>query len=264
MKNKLLILGSFILVFGCIFVGWKSDEIIAALTPYNLSKYDTSIGRARINNLNPTISTDSTLYVNGGTNEITRGAPLSTILGNYATTGQLGNYATISQLSNYATNSNLTTLLSGKANNNNTITINGNAQQLGNNPSFTVGTSAASYTNNATRPIVTNVNATGVQISATRATRVSYTVTHTIALTLLLTSGSSQVFLEISPTNTSGSWVSISQAGYADGVSVAVAITKSNTNNVQGEVPAGWFVRLRSVTSGAGNATFTSGQEVQY
>lgn len=142
----------------------------------------------------------------------------------------------------------------------------------------TVGTSGASTYDNLTgilnipnynvysptfnNTAVKTINAAGVQISTTKNTRVSYTVTHTIALTLLLSSGSSMVFLEISPNNST--WTSISQAGFSDAVAVAVALNKTSTNNVQGEVPSGWYVRLRAVTSGAGSAAFTVGQEVQY
>lgn len=100
---------------------------------------------------------------------------------------------------------------------------------------------------------------TSSKISTTQATRVSYTVTHTIGLTLLLTSGSSMAYLEISPDNST--WTTISQAGYSDGVAVAVALTKTVTNNVQGEVPANYFRRIRVVTSGAGSAAYTCGQE---
>lgn len=113
-----------------------------------------------------------------------------------------------------------------------------------------------SFNNTAVRAI----NGAGVQLSSTRDVIVSYSVTHTIALTLLLSSGSSQVFLEISPNNTT--WTSISQAGYSDAVAVAVSLNKTTTSNVQGVVPAGFFVRLRAVTSGAGSATYVSGQEV--
>lgn len=118
--------------------------------------------------------------------------------------------------------------------------------------------SLPTFNNSATKII----NGAGVQISTTKNTRVSYSITHTIALTLLLTSGSSMVYLEISSNNST--WTTINQAGYSDGVSVAVALTKTITNNVQGEIPAGYYVRLRAVTSGAGTATFTCGQETQY
>lgn len=116
--------------------------------------------------------------------------------------------------------------------------------------------SAPVFNNAPARPI----NGTSFQISTTRPAIVSYTITHTIALTLLLTSGSSIVYLEVSPNNST--WTTVSAAGYSDGVAVAVALTKTMTNNVQGVVPAGNWVRLRSVTSSGGSAAFSFGQEV--
>lgn len=103
---------------------------------------------------------------------------------------------------------------------------------------------------------------TSSKISTTQATRVSYSVTHTIALTLLLSSGSSMAYLEISPDNST--WSTISQAGYSDGVAIAVVLTKTVTNNIQGEVPANYFRRIRVVTSGGGSAAYTCGQETIY
>jgi len=126
----------------------------------------------------------------------------------------------------------------------------------GNPSGFLTSLPTKSFNNSA----VKTINGTGVQISTTRDAFVTYTVTHTIALTLLLASGSSQVFLEVSPNNST--WTTISQAGYSDGVAVAVALTKTTTNNVQGMIPAGNYVRLRSVVSGGGSTTFTNGQEV--
>lgn len=123
-------------------------------------------------------------------------------------------------------------------------------------PNYAVG--APTYNNTPSRTI----NGAGIQISTTKNTRVTYTITHSIALTLVLTSGSSMVFLEVSPNNST--WTTISQAGYSDGVAVAIALTKTNTNNVQGEVQAGWYMRLRAVTTGAGSAALVNGQEVQY
>lgn len=107
---------------------------------------------------------------------------------------------------------------------------------------------------------VKTINGAGVRISTTRDAFVTYTITHTIALTLLLASGSSQVYLEISTDNVN--WSTISQAGYSDGVAVAVALTKTTTNNIQGFVPANSYVRLRSIVSGGGSSAFTNGQEV--
>lgn len=113
-----------------------------------------------------------------------------------------------------------------------------------------------SFNNSASKTI----NGAGVQLSTTRDALVSYSIQHNIALTLLLATGSSQAFLEISPNNST--WTTISQTGYGDGVAVAIVLNKTTTGNLQGIVPAGWYVRIRSVVSGAGSTTFLNGQEV--
>lgn len=117
---------------------------------------------------------------------------------------------------------------------------------------------APTFNNSATKTL----NGSGVQLSTTRNAMVTYTVTHNVALTLLVTTGSSQVYLEVSPNNST--WSTISQAGFTKGVTVAVALNDSATNNVQGNVPAGWYVRLRSVVTGGGSASFTNGQETLF
>lgn len=127
---------------------------------------------------------------------------------------------------------------------------------VGNPSNFLTALPNKTFNNSATKTI----NGAGVQLSTTRDASVTYTITHTIALTLILSSGSSQVYLEISPNNST--WTTISQAGYSDGVAVAVSLTKTTTNNVQGIVPSGYYVRLRSIVSGGGSTTYTNGQEV--
>lgn len=198
-----------------------------------------------------------------------------------------GNYLDLSNRPTIPTNTNQLTNGSGFITASSTDILtnkSGNISQWTNNSGYLTGitsgqvTTALGYTpyNGTTNPLgfltsasltptynntaVKTINGAGVQISTTKNTRVSYTITHTIALTLVLSSGSSMVFLEVSPNNST--WTSISQAGFSDAVVIAVALNKTSTNNVQGEVPAGWYVRLRAVTSGAGSATFTVGQEV--
>jgi len=123
-------------------------------------------------------------------------------------------------------------------------------------PNYTFTPTAPTYNNTPTRTL----NATGAILSTTKPTWVSYSITHTIALTLVTLNGTSNVYLEISPNNTT--WTTISQAGYSDGVAVAVAITKTQTNNIQGYIPANYYYRIRSVVTGGGSATFANGQEV--
>lgn len=117
---------------------------------------------------------------------------------------------------------------------------------------------APTFNNTATKTL----NGAGVQISTTKNTKVSYTVTHTIALTLLVSTGSSMAYLEISPNNST--WTTVSQGGVSRSLAVAVSLNDLLVTNLQCDVPAGWYVRIRSVVSGGGTATYTCGQEVQY
>jgi len=103
-----------------------------------------------------------------------------------------------------------------------------------------------------------------VQISTTKRTRVSYTISLTTALSLLNASAAGQVFLEISANNST--WTTINSAGISRSLSIVIAVGLNETAyyNVQGEVPTGYYVRLRTVTSGGATMAFVSGQEVQY
>lgn len=101
---------------------------------------------------------------------------------------------------------------------------------------------------------------TSYQNTSAKPLLVNYSVTHTITLTLVLATGSSSVFLEVSTDGTT--WSSINQNGYSDGVAVAVSLTKTVTNNVEGIVEPGKYWRLRAVTSGAGTSALTGSQEV--
>lgn len=113
------------------------------------------------------------------------------------------------------------------------------------------------FNNNA----IKTINGAGIQLSLTRDVMVSYTINHNISLTLLVLAGSSNVYLEISPNNST--WTVINSGGYADGVALAVVLNKTVTTNIQGIVPAGWYIRLRSSVTAGGSATYIGGQEVQ-
>lgn len=115
---------------------------------------------------------------------------------------------------------------------------------------------ALSFNNSATKTL----NGAGVQLSTTRDAFVSYSITHNVVLTLAVLNGSSQAYLEISPNNTT--WTTISQAGFSRTLALSLAINDSSVTNIQGVVPAGWYIRIRSVVSGGGSASFTFGQEV--
>lgn len=153
------------------------------------------------------------------------------------------------------------------------VTTSGSITANLNTSGVTAGTYNGSYTVNNKGIVTAATNAsfnnsptvtlnTSKQISTTNNARVSYSVTHSIALTVVVLAGASQAYLEISPNNST--WTTISQSGYSDGVGVGLSLVKTTTGNIQGEVPAGYYVRIRTVTSGGGSAAFTSGQEVTY
>jgi len=102
------------------------------------------------------------------------------------------------------------------------------------------------------------------QVSTTNNSRVSYTVSCATGLALLNLNSTAQVFLEISSNNST--WTTIAGGGNTQTLSVAISLGINTTQlqNLQCEVPAGYWVRLRTVTSGGGTTTFSSGQEVIY
>lgn len=160
-----------------------------------------------------------------------------------------------------STISNMNANINGKVPNSRIITINGVAQDLSADRTWTVSVTAPTYQYTARA-----VNGTAYQISATRATRVSYTVNVVTALSLLNLTGGGTVFLEVSANGTTG-WTTINSAGISRTLSVAISLglNETTTLNIQGEVPAGWYARLRSATTGTGSTTaFVSGQEVIY
>ena len=108
--------------------------------------------------------------------------------------------------------------------------------------------------------------ANGVQLSATRDARVSYSVTTTTTSTIGGAS-SGYIVLEICPTNsaTPASWVEVSRVSNEQTITLAVVLQSVQTSGgpLTATVPAGYYSRIRSVTSsGTVSFTFRSGQEV--
>lgn len=103
---------------------------------------------------------------------------------------------------------------------------------------------------------------TSVRISTTNGTRVSYTVSVTTALSVINLAAAGQVFLEISANNST--WTTINSAGVSKTLGVGLSLNEVSYFNVQGEVPIGYYVRLRTTASGGAMLAFVSGQEVTY
>jgi hypothetical protein len=129
-------------------------------------------------------------------------------------------------------------------------------------------TAARSFSNTPARSIVTvAAAANGFQPSSTRDASVRYSVT--IVTTATIGGASSgTVVLEIAATNstTAGDWQEVARVTNGQAITLAVALQSVQT--ISGElhciVPAGYFVRMRSInTSGTPSFTYNSGQEVQ-
>lgn len=124
-----------------------------------------------------------------------------------------------------------------------------------------------SFNNAPGRSIVTvAASANGFQISSTRDSAASYSVTINTSSTL---SGGSAgyVVLEICPTNSAvaANWIEIARTadGQANGLIVGLTLNQVGGGVINGIVPATYYARLRSVnTTGTPSYTYNSGQEV--
>lgn len=141
----------------------------------------------------------------------------------------------------------------------NQITITGNTNDI--TLSLATRTMAS-----ATRSLVTTTSSTGYQISSTRDYSVNYSVFARVTSALIGTN-TADVFLEIASTNSTSpaDWTTVSQSG----ISLSgIVSTSGNTQTVGGFIPAGYYVRIRTLPTGgnAGSAVFTYqvGQENTY
>ncbi|KAI9450919.1 hypothetical protein F5148DRAFT_1290484 [Russula earlei] len=98
---------------------------------------------------------------------------------------------------------------------------------------------------------------TSFQPSTTRDAQVVYTVTIN-AVATLISGQAGTVFLEYSPNNST--WTTIGQVTH--NIVTGLILNISETMQVSGYIPAGYFVRLR--TSGAATITYVTGQEMLY
>lgn len=122
-----------------------------------------------------------------------------------------------------------------------------------------------SYNNVPSRSIVTGTGATGFQVSATRDAEVQYSIS--MATTASIAGSASDVVVfEICPTNsaTAANWVEIGRIG--NGQALSLAITLQSVQNTAGEltghIPAGYYAKIRAITSGTVTNTFASAQEI--
>jgi len=126
-------------------------------------------------------------------------------------------------------------------------------------PNFTIQQTTPTYNNAPARTL-----GTSFRPSTTRPTRVSYTVSIATTLSLLNLNSAGTVQLQISSDNVNFSTINSAGITRTLAVSISVGLNDTSMLNIQGEIPAGYYCRLLSTTSGGSTVTFTSGQEVTY
>ena len=123
---------------------------------------------------------------------------------------------------------------------------------------------AATINDGVSRSIVTSTASTGFQVSATRQSFVSYTIDTSTTATI---GGASTitVYLETANTNstTPSDWTIIDKISNSQTITLAVALqsVQNLTLKLAKNIPAGKWVRIRSVVSGTASATYYLGQE---
>lgn len=110
------------------------------------------------------------------------------------------------------------------------------------------------------RSLVTGTGATGFQVSSTRNATGKYNVKVTTTASIA-GSADGYIALELAPTNsaTPTDWIEEGRCGNSQALSLAIALqsVQGNTCQLVADIPAGYFAKLRSVTS-AGTVSFTS------
>jgi len=138
-----------------------------------------------------------------------------------------------------------------------------------NNKGIVTGGTNMSITNNPARTIVTvAAAANGWQPTggATRNYEVNYSVNISATSAIIAGSSSVTVVLETALTNSpnAGDWTIIGKMSNAQTVSLAITlqIIQPLMRNITRKIPAGSWVRLRSIITGTGSAVYDSGQEI--
>lgn len=124
-----------------------------------------------------------------------------------------------------------------------------------------------SFNNTPTKTLVTSPTGQGgVVLDAARDVQVSYFVDTSITTSIGGTS-SLTLFLEIADTNsvTAGNWTAIDKSSNGNTITLAIALQsiQPQTLKLNGTIPAGKYVRIRSAGAGTSSATYGGGQEVK-
>lgn len=116
------------------------------------------------------------------------------------------------------------------------------------------------------RSIVTTTTSTGFQIDASRACEVHYDIDLSTTASIAGNAAVS-VYLETAATNstTAGDWTSIAKVTNTQALSLAITLQSIQgvTMSFNRKIPAGKYVRLRSVISGTASATIAYAQETK-
>lgn len=215
---------------------WNGTAISKVDTSLIGTKYQTDTMRTRLNSALNTLSSAGYITQSGARSALSAGTGISY----NSTTGVITNSSPDQTVS----------IASGSG-----ISVTGTY------PNFTVASTATapSFNNAPARSLNTSY-----QISTTNNARVSYSITCATGLALLNLNSTAQVFLEISPNNST--WTTIAGGGSTQTLAVAISVGINTTQiqNLQCEIPAGYWIRLRTVTSGGGSTSFSYGQEVIY
>lgn len=240
----------------------QNDLLYQPLGNY-LTVNDT-IGISNRINLKLNASTASSIY-----------ATISTLNGKLNISDTINKWKPIGYVPNWSSITGKPSFFSGDYNDlTNQPTIPTNTNQLTNGAGFLTSinsgmiTTALGYTPVPyVAPVVNNspgmVLGTAYQAPSNKNVWVNASVTHTIALTLLLASGSSSVALQVS-SSSSGPWTTINSCGASKSLAVAVALNETTTNNVCGEVAPNQWYRLQTTVSGAGSVVISNQQTKTY
>lgn len=126
-----------------------------------------------------------------------------------------------------------------------------------------------SWNNAPGRSLVTGTGATGFQVSSTRDSSISYAVKVSTTATIG-TPSAGDIVLEIASTNsaTPSDWLQIGAiCGNSQNITLAALLSsvQATSCSVGATLPAGWYAKLRSVTSsGSPTYTYLSGQEMLF
>lgn len=118
-----------------------------------------------------------------------------------------------------------------------------------------------------TRSIVTTTSSTGFQIDASRDCEVSYDI-DMLSTATIGGASSVTVYLETADTNstTPGDWTTVAKVSNGQTITLAIVLQSAQTATMQvtRKVPAGKWVRLRSVIAGTASATIAHQQENKF